>query len=195
MHSDAICNGLNIARHLIKGAFPLIVVAIVSPTIYAADLLVPSQFQTIQAAIDNAQNGDTVRIAPGLYSERVSIIGKAISVQSNDGARSVTIDAAGTGRCVDVSGVTEGQLRLQGLILQHGSANDFGGGIRVTGSRISLKNCEIYSNRAFQDRRADRLQRQHRSYRILGLGRKWPVPRWWLVYRIFDHACHRRQLR
>jgi hypothetical protein len=151
MHSDAICNGLNIARHLIKGAFPLIVVAIVSPTIYAADLLVPSQFQTIQAAIDNAQNGDTVRIAPGLYSERVSIIGKAISVQSNDGARSVTIDAAGTGRCVDVSGVTEGQLRLQGLILQHGSANDFGGGIRVTGSRISLKNCEIYSNRAFQD--------------------------------------------
>lgn len=39
----------------------------------AATLRVPQSFPTIQAAVDAAASGDTVRIAPGTYTEQVSI--------------------------------------------------------------------------------------------------------------------------
>ncbi len=51
----------------------------------SADLHVPSEYRTIQQAIDAAEDGDRVIVAPGLYSGRgfrgISFEGKAITVQ------------------------------------------------------------------------------------------------------------------
>ena len=43
---------------------------------------VPGDFSTIQAAINAAQTGDTVRVAPGIYVENINFLGKAIAVVS-----------------------------------------------------------------------------------------------------------------
>ena len=55
-------------------------------TAQAVTLLVPSQYATIQAAIDAAQPGDTVVVAPGTYNEEINLLGKAITVRSSAGA-------------------------------------------------------------------------------------------------------------
>ena len=47
-------------------------------------LYVPSQYPTIQAAINDAYDGDTILVDPGLYIEDVDFLGKAITVQSLD---------------------------------------------------------------------------------------------------------------
>ncbi|MHC4757884.1 MAG: right-handed parallel beta-helix repeat-containing protein, partial [Planctomycetota bacterium] len=45
---------------------------------------VPSQYDTIQEAIDAAVNGDVVVVQPGRYYENINFNGKAITVRSND---------------------------------------------------------------------------------------------------------------
>ena len=56
----------------------------------AAELHVPSQHQTIQAAIDAAAGGDIVLVAPGIYSERV-VLKDGVTLRSVGGDEKGTL--------------------------------------------------------------------------------------------------------
>jgi pectin methylesterase-like acyl-CoA thioesterase len=51
----------------------------------AADLKVPGDFPTIQAAADAAQTDDTIHIAPGVYTTQVEIVSKKLTVLGHPG--------------------------------------------------------------------------------------------------------------
>jgi hypothetical protein len=65
---------------------PLIVglaLAVITPALLnAAVLNVPRDYPSIQEAIDASSDGDTVRVAPGLYFERINFNGRNITVTS-----------------------------------------------------------------------------------------------------------------
>ena len=52
-------------------------------TVTANVLMVPQDFMRIQAAIDSAQTGDTILVAPGIYQENLQIRSKDITLASN----------------------------------------------------------------------------------------------------------------
>lgn len=118
-------------------ALAVIAAAAVVPTTVSASttLNVPSNYPTIQSAIDAAANGDTVLVAPGTYPEGIDFKGKAITVASAQGAGVTVIDGSSSVRVVNFSGGEGPGSVLQGFTIQHGFAAGangyFGAGIRV----------------------------------------------------------------
>ena len=81
-----------------------------APTVLAATTIgVPADYSTIQAAINAAQDGDIVLVAPDTYNENLTISGKTITLASefyNSGnpsdISSTIIDGGGSGAVITV---------------------------------------------------------------------------------------------
>jgi hypothetical protein len=88
----------------------------------AADRHVPSQYSTIQAAVNAAVDGDVIRIAPGTYNERVSLeSGKHVAFRGEVGKAAQTVIASGLdGAVLIIDGVTNpALLGVSDLTLTH----------------------------------------------------------------------------
>ncbi len=114
-------------------------------------LHVPSQYQTIQLAIDAAQNADIVLVASGTYTGTgnfdLNYKGKSITVKSADGPDNCIIDAEGNGRgFIFVNGET-GLSVLEGFTITHGNAN-YGGALICDDSSPLITNCRFTNNSA-----------------------------------------------
>lgn len=121
-------------------AFFLIIPASMSAVIFT----VPSDFTTIQGAIDAAWPGDFIDVLPGTYKESIDFLGKDIYLFGSAGAEVTIIDADGLGRAVTFqSGETE-EAVLTGFTLINGNAYPSGGGILVSNnSSPEITNCII----------------------------------------------------
>jgi parallel beta-helix repeat protein len=78
-------------------------------------LIVPDEYETIQAAIEAAAPGDTVYVRAGTYFEHV-VLDKQIVLQGEDAASTI-IDGGGSGPVVHL---TADGLTIQGFTIQHG---------------------------------------------------------------------------
>lgn len=126
-----------------------VVVSVISGITVASDLLVPSEYGSIQFAIESAIEGDTVIVEAGIYFEQIDFLGKAITVQSD------TLDPSGTyidggvssGSVVScVSGETNLSI-LDGFTIRNGNSQD-GAGLYIVGSSPTVRNCIISGNEA-----------------------------------------------
>lgn len=111
-------------------------------------LNVPTDYATIQAAIDDAQSGDTVLVDDGTYNEAIDLLGKAITLESVNGAATTIIDGTGIDtslvRCVTNEGA---DTIIRGIKLYKGFAgsDDFdpaiiaGGGMFINGASPTLE--------------------------------------------------------
>jgi len=113
----------------------------------------PADFDDIQAAIDDANDGDTVEILPGTYTgpgnRDIDFLGKAITVRSTDPndantVASAVIDCARQGQAFLFQNSEDAHSVLDGLTI----TNPYGGGsaIYCAGSGPALRNCVLTSN-------------------------------------------------
>ena len=106
------------------------------PSVRAANVIhVPGDFTTIQAAIDAASAGDTVRVDAGTYHERIQIL-KDVVVESASGAGSTTIDGDVGGTVVFISTPPGAHPTLRGFTVTDGYEGSGAGGVSVFGDAI-----------------------------------------------------------
>ena len=131
-----------------------ICLVLLAPTVctYGAELLVPSQYPTIQAAINAAGYNDTVIIAPGTYTgdgNRDIILNKPITVRSQDGPETCIIDC-NDGLNQYHRGFTITAGTLAGLTITGGYSFNGGAvtcdGMNSSGSGVKLTNCILTGN-------------------------------------------------
>lgn len=127
--------------------------------VQAETLLVPSQYATIQAAIDAAQPGDEVLVADGVYTgqgnKNLDFGGKDITLRSaSDDPTACVIDCESDGRAFYFhSGETPAAI-VRGLTLQNGRVTSeqpeysYGGGVYCSEASPTLINCTISGNAA-----------------------------------------------
>ena len=121
---------------------------------------VPDDFQTIQAAINQAVDGDTIKVRAGIYNENIDYLGKNIAIIGNPGnPDAVTINGNGNGSVVKFQRGEQDAL-LSGFLITNGTGTVgqngqlYGGGIFVTGfgsnqTRPTITFCNITKNSAY----------------------------------------------
>ena len=116
---------------------------------------VPSQYSTIQSAINACNNGDVVRVADGTYSENIDFIGKQIKVRSANGAENCIIDGGQNGPCVSFENGEGNNSILNGFTLTNGAPDtgtslsvnwNGGSGVWISCSSPTVKECIIIGN-------------------------------------------------
>jgi hypothetical protein len=124
-----------------------------------ADLLkVPTDYPTIQAAVDAAKDGDTVLVAPGTYTgdgnRDILVLKKAITVRSEGGPRNCIIDCRDSASRMHMGfellngyNPTPGMPVVDGFTIT-GARGMHGGGISCSGGSPRIMNCIIVGNTA-----------------------------------------------
>src|SRR5260221_10619122 len=108
----------------------------------AVTIRVPLDQPTIQAAIAAASDGDRVLVAPGIYRENVTFLGKAITVAASDGPASTVIDGGMNGPTVSFVSNEPRSAVLRGFTIVRGtesSSSTDGGGIQIANASPTVE--------------------------------------------------------
>ncbi len=127
----------------------LFAILVLNHPIRAEIINVPDDFETIQAGIDESENGDTVLVQPGEYVENLTIPFKHIHIASlyifenNEEIIDETIiDGNDDGSTVEFQNTGNAELVFQGFTIRGGSE----GGINCVYSSPTLRNLDVVDN-------------------------------------------------
>ena len=93
--------------------------AAVAQTTWVVDQGGGGDFATIQACIDGSTAGDTCLVNAGTYVEHLSLIGKNLTIISQDGPDITTVDG-NTGAGAPVVWIDGGPVTLEGFTVTTG---------------------------------------------------------------------------
>ena len=125
-------------------------------TAFADIINVPADYPTIQGAVDAANNGDEIVVAPGTYQASntaeavVHINNKSLIIRSSDGFDVTTITGAAPSNQfgILITG-TDTDCRIEGFRISNCIGQDQGAGLRATGEvNLLLRNLVIEGNTA-----------------------------------------------
>ena len=122
-------------------------------------ILVPQEHQTIQAALNSANAGDSIIVSPGVYTETITwpMATDSIVLQSTDGPHCTVVDANHNGRPLSIvgDGFFDDEESLgsatvvDGFTFRNGFTDEAsvnGGGVSIFRASPALKNLIIEGN-------------------------------------------------
>ena len=112
---------------------------IISCNTYAEVINVPADYPAIQTAINAAQNGDTILVAPGTYNEsNINFNGKDVVVRSASGPEVTILDTSNSTDeyCFQLTSGEPISSEISGFTITGSSK-----GIRIVGSSATIHNC------------------------------------------------------
>ncbi|MBN1815719.1 MAG: right-handed parallel beta-helix repeat-containing protein [Sedimentisphaerales bacterium] len=110
---------------------------------------VPTEYNTIQEAIDASVSGDTILVADGTYPGNLYFQGKGIIVCSEFGPSFCIIDCQGTGRGVTFENAETAASILEGFTIRGGAGEQEGGAILCSNwASPVIRNCILTSSQA-----------------------------------------------
>lgn len=107
---------------------------------------VPTEIATIQAAINASSDGDSVRVLPGRYRERISFQGRAIRVYASAGPELTILDGDYAGTVVRFDADEGRDSLLEGFTISRGRHPVHAGGVHADGASPTLRNNHIVDN-------------------------------------------------
>lgn len=115
------------------------------------EIHVPSEYASIQEAIDNTEEGDTILVGPGTYYEQLYLGQHAVTIESTEGPEATVLDAQGLGPVVTFTNGNTSTLR--GFTVTHGNGFSSpyinGGGI-ISWAEPLVEYCIITENEGNQ---------------------------------------------
>ena len=109
-------------------------------------------FISIQSAINQSFNDDTLIVFSGTYNENIDLLGKALIIASEyfisadtSHISSTIIDGQSNGPVITISNSNSSQIKLVGLTIQNGSAQ-YGGAVYSINSNLFLESLIILNN-------------------------------------------------
>ncbi len=135
---------------------PVFLLLLCSGGATAATRLVPSEYPTIQAAIDASSYGDVVLVAAGTYDDcihqcsptdttKAVVVMKSGVALKGEGTGATLIEVRGRGRGIHCEGVTE--ATIEGITVVGAWAVTYGAGIYCfDGSSPTIRDCVVRDN-------------------------------------------------
>ena len=129
--------------------------ALCGSTLHAEVLHVPDEYETIQDAIYETEDGDTVLVDPGEYEENIDFIGTNIVVASHfinsgdeDDIENTIIDGGRHDAVVIFASEEDESAQLIGFTITNGESNQ-AGGIWISGASPTLSHLVVRNNIGF----------------------------------------------
>ncbi len=127
--------------------FPLLLILTFYPvTTYARTWEVPTDFASLQDALDASIGGDSIMVLPGTYRENISFQGKNVILASSGGPETTTIEGSNDGPVVMFTDGENNTAAIIGFTITGGSCPDErSGGIWINNESHPLISGNIIS--------------------------------------------------
>jgi predicted outer membrane repeat protein len=133
--------------HATTGLLALATLVAVHSNARAAEIIVPDDIASLSVALQVAEDGDTITIMDGIYSQfpGYAFANKALHVRSVNGPGSVILDMFDQDRVLTIAGANSAGTILEGLTIRGGGGVDAGAGVYAE-QFITIENCVLEDN-------------------------------------------------
>ena len=139
------------SRHLTAFSLLLSGFMVAAGPAHAATHQVPSQYSTLQKALDAASDGDIVLVAPGVYkgeeNRNLDVGSTQLVLRSEAGPSSTVINCEHQGQAFFFGPGTSSRMQIQGFTIINGKAS-YGGAMKLSEASPTISDCVFRDNEA-----------------------------------------------